>query len=99
MVTVHREELAELCKDALLRAGAEPRAAQVLAAATVEAELVGNRAVGVAHLFDYLDAYRAGRIAVDRRRRPQRARSDCVRRGVRSPAEGDARSRDCGAMD
>ena len=27
------------------------------------AELVGNRATGVAHLFDYLDGYRHGRIA------------------------------------
>ena len=41
--------------------------------ATVEAELIGNRAVGVAHLFDYLDGYRRGRIATDVRpdvRRP-----------------------------
>ena len=65
MATVHREDLAELCKGALLRVGANARAAQVLADATVEAELVGNRAVGVAHLFDYLDAYREGRIAKD----------------------------------
>ena len=63
MATIHRDELTELCRHALLRAGADPRAAQVLAEATVEAELAGNRAVGVAHLFDYLDGYRQGRIA------------------------------------
>ena len=63
MATLHREELAELCQDALLRVGADARAAQVLAEATVEAEQVGNRAVGVAHLFDYLNGYREGRIA------------------------------------
>ena len=63
--SVHRDELVELCTEALLRAGADPRAARVLADATVEADLIGNRAVGVAHLFDYLDAYRSGRIARD----------------------------------
>jgi (2R)-3-sulfolactate dehydrogenase (NADP+) len=62
MATVHRDRLTVLCRDALLRAGANFRAAQVLAGATVEAELVGNPAVGVAHLFDYLNAYRDGRI-------------------------------------
>jgi (2R)-3-sulfolactate dehydrogenase (NADP+) len=67
MATVPRDELTELCRNALLRAGADPHAAQVLAVATVEAELVGNRAVGVAHLFDYVDGYRAGRIAKDSR--------------------------------
>jgi (2R)-3-sulfolactate dehydrogenase (NADP+) len=66
-------DLAELCRNALLRAGADAAAAQVLAEATVEAELVGNRAVGVAHLFDYLDGYRKGRIVASERpvvRRP-----------------------------
>lgn len=66
MVTVHRDELVRLCRDAVLRAGASARDAWVLADATVEAELVGNRAVGVAHFFDYLDGYRKGRIAKDR---------------------------------
>jgi (2R)-3-sulfolactate dehydrogenase (NADP+) len=76
MASIHRDQLAELCRDALLRAGADPRAAEVLAEATVEAELVGNRAVGVAHLFDYLDGYGQGRIARDSRptvRRPATA--------------------------
>lgn len=63
MTTIHDQELAALCERALVAAGAGPYAAQVLAKATVEAELVGNRAVGVGHLFDYLDAYRQGRIS------------------------------------
>ena len=73
MVTVRRDELIELCRDALLRVGADPGAAQVLAEATAEAELVGNRAVGVGHLFDYVDGYEQGRIAAGARpaiRRP-----------------------------
>lgn len=73
MVGVQRAELTELCRDALLQVGADASAAEVLAEATVEAELVGNRAVGVAHLFDYLDGYAQGRIAADARpvvRRP-----------------------------
>jgi (2R)-3-sulfolactate dehydrogenase (NADP+) len=64
---VTRDELLALCGAALLRVGADSGAARVLAAATVEAELVGNRAVGVAHLFDYLDGYDQGRIAKDGR--------------------------------
>ena len=62
MTTIRRAELLALCREALLRVGADPGAAEVLAQATVEAELVGNRAVGVTHLFDYLDGYGAGRI-------------------------------------
>jgi (2R)-3-sulfolactate dehydrogenase (NADP+) len=61
--TIPKEELVTLCERALLAAGARPEDAKVLANATVEAELVGNRAVGVGHLFDYLDGYRQGRIA------------------------------------
>ncbi|MFP3463788.1 Ldh family oxidoreductase [Arthrobacter globiformis] len=63
MSTIPKEELAALCERALLAAGAHPEDAKVLSSATVEAELVGNRAVGVGHLFDYLDGYRQGRIA------------------------------------
>jgi len=73
MVTVRRDDLIELCRGALLRVGADPGAAQVLAEATAEAELVGNRAVGVGHLFDYVDGYEQGRIAAGARpaiRRP-----------------------------
>jgi (2R)-3-sulfolactate dehydrogenase (NADP+) len=67
MATAPRAELTELCRAALLRVGADADAARVLAEATVEAELVGNRAVGVGHLFDYLDGYEKGRIATDAR--------------------------------
>jgi (2R)-3-sulfolactate dehydrogenase (NADP+) len=73
MATVGRAELTDLCRHALRRVGADDRAAQVLAEATVEAELAGNRAVGVAHLFDYLDGYRQGRIAGNARPAVRRA--------------------------
>lgn len=65
MIVFAPRELTGLCHQALVRAGADARAADVLAEATVEAELVGARAVGVAHLFDYLAAYRAGRLSAD----------------------------------
>lgn len=56
-------DLADLCVSAAIRAGATEHEARILADATVAAELARHRAVGVAHLFDYLDAYRAGRIS------------------------------------
>ncbi|MDQ8704086.1 Ldh family oxidoreductase [Streptomyces sp. LHD-70] len=60
--TVTHDELVALCTRALRAAGEEAEAAGVLARAVVDAEQAGNRAVGVTHLFDYLDAYRDGRI-------------------------------------
>ena len=84
MSTLTRQELTALCERALLRAGAGPAAAEVLAKATVEAEQVGNRAVGVGHLFDYLDGYRQGRIAADAE--PQ------VRRAAPAMVDVDARN-------
>jgi (2R)-3-sulfolactate dehydrogenase (NADP+) len=78
MASIHRDHLVRLCRDALLGVGAEPDAAQVLAEATAEAELVGNRAVGVAHLYDYLDAYRCGRIAKESRPVVRRAASAVI---------------------
>lgn len=84
MTTIHRDELTELCRRALLQVGADSRAAQVLAEATVEAELVGNRTVGVTHLFDYLDGYRQGRIAKDSR--------PVVRRAAMAVIDVDARN-------
>jgi (2R)-3-sulfolactate dehydrogenase (NADP+) len=83
MTTMHRRELTELCRAALTGVGADEPEARVLAEATVEAELVGNRAVGVAHLFDYLDGYRHGRIAS--------ARRPAVRRAAPSVVDVDAR--------
>lgn len=74
--TLPADELLQLCRSALTGVGADSRDAQILAEATVEAELAGNRAVGVNHLFDYLDGYRCGRIA--RQTRPV----------VRRPAAG-----------
>ncbi|MGW2342406.1 Ldh family oxidoreductase [Streptomyces sp. NPDC001661] len=57
-------EISALCVRALLAAGAAPSAARSLTRSVLDAERVGKRAVGLAHLFDYLDAYREGRIAV-----------------------------------
>jgi (2R)-3-sulfolactate dehydrogenase (NADP+) len=94
MTTIRSGELAGLCERALLAAGADPRAAQVLAGATVEAELVGNRAVGVTHLFDYLDGYRTGRIAADTQPAIRRAASAVIdvdaRNGLAQSAFEDA---------
>ena len=83
MASIPRDRLTELCRDAILRVGADARAAQVLAEATAEAELVGNRAVGVAHLFDYLDGYAQGRIVKDAR--------PVVRRAAPAVVDVDAR--------
>jgi len=82
MTTVHRAQLSQLCRTALVGVGADAGTAQILADATVEAELVGNRAVGVAHLFDYLDGYRQGRISTDP--------DVTVRRAAPAVLDGDA---------
>jgi (2R)-3-sulfolactate dehydrogenase (NADP+) len=63
VIELRRDELTELCERALLGSGASPAQATVLAAATVEAELLGRRPVGVSHLVDYVDGFRSGRIA------------------------------------
>lgn len=75
MTAIVRDELVDLCRRALLASGAAERDAQILADATAQAEAVGNRAVGVAHLFDYLDGYRQGRITAA-------ARTVVARRGI-----------------
>lgn len=54
-----------IARRALLRAGASEAVAASLADATIAAELAGNRAVGFAHLPDYLDGLAKGRIAGD----------------------------------
>lgn len=61
-VTLSTEHLLQLCTQAARVAGADDTAAHALATATVVAEQAGSRAVGVAHFFDYLHAYREGRI-------------------------------------
>ena len=64
-VELARGDLRTLCERALLGAGAAPAQATVLAEATVQAELRGRSPVGLTHLLDYLDGFRAGRIATD----------------------------------
>ena len=58
-------ELQDLCARSLLACGASPDHARSIAQAAVTAEAEGNRAVGLAHLLDYLDALRAGRLVGD----------------------------------
>lgn len=55
-------EAETLCADAAMAAGALPQTAEALARSVVEAEARGNRAVGLAHMVDYLEALRAGRL-------------------------------------
>lgn len=62
-VTLDRHELLDTCTRALIEAGATTTQAAVLAEATTQAEERGLRPVGVAHLLDYLDGFRTGRIA------------------------------------
>ncbi|GAB2738699.1 Ldh family oxidoreductase [Salinifilum aidingensis] len=83
MPAIHRDHLTEMCRDALLFVGVGTRDAQVLAEATVEAEALGIQAVGVAHLFDYLDGYRKGRIST--------AEQPVVRRAAPAVIDVDAR--------
>ncbi|MFM9371904.1 Ldh family oxidoreductase [Streptomyces sp. Da 82-17] len=61
-IRMTEHEISGLCVRALRSAGAAPPAARILTRSVLDAEHVGNRAVGLAHLFDYLDAYRDGRI-------------------------------------
>lgn len=58
-------DLEQLCTDAVLAAGGSPHTAAALADATVAAERRGKSAVGAAHLADYLDGLRTGRINGD----------------------------------
>ncbi len=55
-------ELHRLCMAAAKAAGASRPVAKSLADATVTAEAEGQAIVGVAHFFDYIDAFSAGRI-------------------------------------
>lgn len=57
------DDLVNGCIHSLVARGASRAHAESLAYATVIAEAEGNRAVGLAHLLDYLDALRAGRLA------------------------------------
>jgi (2R)-3-sulfolactate dehydrogenase (NADP+) len=62
MIRLAAQDARRLAERALLGAGASEAAASTLADATVAAELAGRSAVGFAHLIDYLDSLRAGRI-------------------------------------
>lgn len=62
MVDVTWDQLDALCQQASRAAGADDETARVLAGAVVAAERRGVPAVGVQHFFDYLDAFRAGRL-------------------------------------
>ncbi|WP_167735507.1 Ldh family oxidoreductase [Rhodococcus sp. 1R11] len=56
------EHVRALCRNALQNVGASEIVAEVLARATCQAEVRGKRAVGISHLFDYLDSIRDGRL-------------------------------------
>ena len=56
------DRLASLCSTAITTAGGDEHTAAALTDAVIAAERRGNSIVGVAHLFDYLDALRAGRL-------------------------------------
>jgi len=55
----------ELARTAALKAGASCSVAVSLADATISAEGAGSHAVGFAHLLDYLNGFRDGRISRD----------------------------------
>jgi (2R)-3-sulfolactate dehydrogenase (NADP+) len=53
---------AQICREALQRAGASAQAAAALTEAAMAAETAGRSNVGIAHLADHLEALKAGRI-------------------------------------
>ncbi|WP_447592438.1 Ldh family oxidoreductase [Aquipseudomonas campi] len=59
------DEAKQLARQAAIAAGAGVASASSLADATIAAELSGHGAVGFAHLPDYLDGFRSGRIATN----------------------------------
>lgn len=65
MIELDRSQLRAVCERACRGAGATPPQAELLAEATVEAELRGRRPVGVSHLLDYLGGFHDGRITTD----------------------------------
>ncbi len=56
------EQATALCRMAALGAGASDETARSIAAAAIAAEAEGNKAVGLSHYIDYLEALEAGRI-------------------------------------
>jgi len=62
VIDISWTELADLCEAAITAAGADEPTTAALTDAVIAAERRGVPALGVAHLFDYLDAFRAGRL-------------------------------------
>jgi (2R)-3-sulfolactate dehydrogenase (NADP+) len=62
VIEVDWDRLASLCSSAIATAGGDEHTARALTDAVLSAERRGNTAVGVAHLFDYLDALERGRL-------------------------------------
>ncbi|MBL8925214.1 MAG: Ldh family oxidoreductase [Pseudonocardia sp.] len=62
MIELDWDRLASLCATAITKAGGDEATAAALTDAVVAAERRGNSPVGVAHLMDYLDSLRCGRI-------------------------------------
>jgi (2R)-3-sulfolactate dehydrogenase (NADP+) len=62
MIEISWDRLASLCSTAITAAGGDEHTSAALTDAVIAAERRGNTAVGVAHLFDYLDALRGGRL-------------------------------------
>ena len=59
------EEARQIAHRAITAVGANGAIARSLAEAVISAELAGSKAVGFAHLPDYLDGFLKGRISVD----------------------------------
>jgi (2R)-3-sulfolactate dehydrogenase (NADP+) len=62
VIEVGWDRLASMCSTAITTAGGDERTAAALTDAVLSAERRGKTAVGVAHLFDYLDALECGRL-------------------------------------
>jgi (2R)-3-sulfolactate dehydrogenase (NADP+) len=62
MIEISWDRLVSLCSTAITTAGGDEHTAAALTDAVIAAERRGNTVVGVAHLFDYLDALRSGRL-------------------------------------
>jgi (2R)-3-sulfolactate dehydrogenase (NADP+) len=63
--TLTWDDFGDLCRAAVRGAGGSARTARALASSIVSAEEHGRREVGAAHLLDYLDALRDGRLVGD----------------------------------
>lgn len=76
--TIALDELEDLCRAAVRRAGGSADVAESLARAVVAAERRGKSAIGAAHLPDYLDGLRTGRITPDARPSVVRPRAGII---------------------